>query len=462
MKKSIFVISDLHLGGAPAQDGRPSFQMCSPRGRICLTKFINYVSEQRSASRDVHLVINGDIVDFLAEEEFAPFTAQDNLAGNKLSSIFERTDEVWKSLEAFVGGGCRLTLLLGNHDIELSLPTPRRLLLERLGSGRVEFIYDDQAYVEGPVLIEHGNRYDSWNVISHDQLREVRSAMSRGEAAPIFESPAGSRLVVTIMNGIKAKFPFVDLLKPEDAALLPLLAVLDPASFGEAKQAIALWRQQSHVEFDEQGAPVDVQNIASATSNKEEELIDLANELYTDQLGDISAVDDLKNLFELWQLARSVKDKGKQLQRLYAALRARAESTWQTFDVNRENEQLIKPAHAAAARGFKAIVFGHTHLVKRVPLGEEGAIYLNSGTWADLMQVPKQVLEGKEEDAKQALVPFVEDLRTNRLEQWRRLIPTFVRIDLDDDRIQSSEAYFFNGVGEVERVPNGRLTRLSR
>ncbi|WP_447599807.1 metallophosphoesterase [Nitrospira sp. Nam80] len=460
MKKSIFVISDLHLGGAPAQDGKPSFQMCSENGRKRLAEFIDYVV-QESGKGEVHLIINGDIVDFLAEEEFAPFTAQDNLAGNKLSSILERTDEVWKSLEAFVGAGCRLTLLLGNHDIELSLPTPRRLLLERLGSGRVEFIYDNQAYVEGPVLIEHGNRYDSWNVISHDQLREVRSAMSRGEAAPIFESPAGSRLVVTIMNGIKAKFPFVDLLKPEDAALLPVLAVLDPASFGEAKQAIALWRQQSHVEFDEQGAPVDVQNIASATSNKEEELIDLANELYTDQLGDISAVDDLKNLFELWQLARSVKDKGKQLQRLYAALRARAESTWQTFDVNRENEQFIKPAQAAAARGFKAIVFGHTHLVKRVPLDEEGAIYLNSGTWADLMQVPKQVLEGKEEDAKQALVPFIEDLRTNRLEQWRRLIPTFVRIDLDDDSLQSSEAYFFNGVGEVERVPNGRLTRLS-
>jgi len=461
MKKSKFVISDLHLGGAPAQDGKPSLQMCSPEGRARLAEFIAYVASESKSDRDVHLVLNGDIVDFLAEEKFEAFTDSDESATMKLANIMRSTSNVWAGLQRLVEADAKLTLLLGNHDIELSLPGPRRMLLDYLGPGRVEFIYDNQAYVEGPVLIEHGNRYDSWNVISHDKLREVRSAISRGEHPPLFESPAGTRLVVTIMNGIKAKFPFVDLLKPEDAALLPLLAVLDPASFGEAKQAIALWRQQSHVEFDEQGAPVDVQNIASATSNKEEELIDLANELYTDQLGDISAVDDLKNLFELWQLARSAKDKGKQLQRLYAALRARAESTWQTFDVNRENEQFIKPAQAAAARGFKAIVFGHTHLVKRVPLGEEGAIYLNSGTWADLMQVPKQVLEGKEEDAKQALVPFVEDLRTNRLEQWRRLIPTFVRIDLDDDRIQSSEAYFFNGVGEVERVPNGRLTRLS-
>jgi UDP-2,3-diacylglucosamine pyrophosphatase LpxH len=460
MKQSIFVISDLHLGGAPAQGGNPSFQMCTVLGRARLAEFIRYVADQRSSGHDVHLVINGDIVDFLAEEEFAPFTAQDHVAGDKLASIFERTDDVWKSLEAFIVGGCRLTLLLGNHDIELSLPTPRRLLLERLGSGRVEFIYDNQAFVEGPVLIEHGNRYDSWNVIAHDQLREVRSALSRGEAPPLFESPAGSRLVINIMNKIKAKFPFVDLLKPEDAGLLPLLAVLDPSSFGETRKVIGIWRQQSHVEFDERGIPMDVQNIASGTSNKEEELIDLANELYTEQLGDISVVDDLKNVFELWQLARSAKDKDKQLHKLYVALRARAENTWQTFDVNRETEQFIKPAQAAADRGFKVIVFGHTHLVKRVSLGAQGAWYLNSGTWADLMQVPKAVLEGKEEDGKQALVQFVEDLRANQLDKWRRLVPTFVRIDRDGAGIESGDAYFFNGTGHVERVPDGRLTRL--
>ena len=104
MKKSIFVISDLHLGGAPAQDGKPSFQMCSPAGQTRLAEFIRYAADQRSPGCDVHLVINGDIVDFLAEKEFAAFTAQDAVAGEKLSSIFERTDEVWKNLEAFCRG----------------------------------------------------------------------------------------------------------------------------------------------------------------------------------------------------------------------------------------------------------------------------------------------------------------------------------------------------------------------
>jgi UDP-2,3-diacylglucosamine pyrophosphatase LpxH len=460
MKKTLFVISDLHLGGAPGGDGKPSFQMCSPSGRTRLAEFIRYVAEQRASDRQITLVIAGDIVDFLAEEEFTAFTANDAVAAQKLGRIIQRTDEVWKSLEIFVSSGSRLVLLLGNHDIELSLPTPRRLLLDRLGSGRIEFIYDNQAFADGPVIIEHGNRYDSWNVISHDGLREVRSAVSRGENPPTFESPAGSLMVVNIMNRIKSRFPFVDLLKPEDAGLLPLLAVLDPSSMKEATKAIGLWRKQSQVEFDEDGIPVDLANIATI-ARKDDELIDLAMELYGEDQGNISFIDDVKNFYDIWKLARSKNDKDAQLKKLYVALQARAQSTWQTFDVNRETEQFINPARAAAQRGFKVVVFGHTHLVKRVTLNPEGSLYLNSGTWADLMQVPEAILRGDDAEGKRQLEQFVNDLAGNELQNWRRQVPTFARIDFDLDAVASADVYFFDGANEVERVPGGRLTRLS-
>lgn len=460
MKKILFVISDLHLGGAPAGNGKPSFQMCSPEGRTRLAEFIEYAGKQQQSDQDVHLVINGDIVDFLAEEEFSAFTASDSKAKAKLERIMTNTQEVWKSLESFLRSGARLTMLLGNHDVELSLPGPRRLLLERLGPGRVEFIYDNQAFVEGPVLIEHGNRYDSWNVISHDALREVRSALSRGENAPAYECPAGSLMVINIMNKIKGRFPFVDLLKPEDAGLLPLLAVLDPSSMKEVSKIIPLWRKQSQVQFDDAGIPVDLANIAVSTS-QDEELITLALELAYGDVANVGFVDDLKSIVELWQLARSKDDRELQLKRLYVALRARAESTWQTFDVNRETDQFIKPVKAAAERGFKVVVFGHTHLVKRVPLDQEGAVYLNSGTWADLMQVPDAVLSGDEAEGKKQLEKFVSDLVANKLENWRRLVPTFARIELNADAVISADVYFFDGPNQVQRVPGGRLTRLA-
>ena len=399
-------------------------------------------------------------MDFLAEEEFAPFTIQDAVAGQKLERIMQRTDEVWRSLQLFAASGSKLVLLLGNHDVELSLPSPRRLLLECLGPGRIEFIYDNQAFVDGPVIIEHGNRYDSWNVISHDALREVRSALSRGEAPPAFESPAGSLMVVNIMNGIKARFPFVDLLKPEDAGLLPLLAVLDPPSMNEATKAIGLWRKQSQVEFDEDGTPVDLANIATVT-RQDDELIELAMKLYGEDQGNIGFTDEAKNLYDIWQLAHSRNDKDVQLGKLYVALRARAQSTWQTLDVNREAEQYLNPARAAAQRGFKVVIFGHTHLAKRVPLNGGASVYLNSGTWADLMRVPEAVLRGDETAGKQQLEQFLSDLADNQLQNWRRQVPTFVRIDFDSHGLVGADVYFFDGADQIEPVPDGRLTRLS-
>src|SRR5947208_435061 len=125
MQRAVFVISDLHLGGAPATDGKPSFQMCSAAGQTRLAEFIRYTASQRSRSCDITLVLGGDIVDFLAEEEFAPFTIHDAVASQKLEHIMERTEQVWDSLQFFASQGGKLVLLLGNHDIELSLPMPR-------------------------------------------------------------------------------------------------------------------------------------------------------------------------------------------------------------------------------------------------------------------------------------------------------------------------------------------------
>ena len=57
--------------------------------------------------------------------------------------------------------------MLGNHDIEMSLPAVRSALAKRLESTgkKFAFIYDGEAHVRGGLLIEHGNRYDAFNVV---------------------------------------------------------------------------------------------------------------------------------------------------------------------------------------------------------------------------------------------------------------------------------------------------------
>src|SRR5450631_1702717 len=230
MRTLIYVISDFHLGGSPGENGGVGYQMCPPRNQRKLAQFIQ-VLPPCDEQTEVHLVIAGDMVDFLAEKPFAAFTDDPNAARLKLEHIIETSRPVWDALSDFVGRrGGALTLMLGNHDIELCLPGVRQLLNSTIGSGRLEFLYDNQAWTYGPVLVEHGNRFDAWNAVAHGALRRFRSQLSRGAIPSPFTAMPGSRLVVEVMNPLKGDYSFIDLLKPETAGVLPILSALGAGS----------------------------------------------------------------------------------------------------------------------------------------------------------------------------------------------------------------------------------------
>jgi UDP-2,3-diacylglucosamine pyrophosphatase LpxH len=448
--KTVFVISDLHLGGVPG------FQICSPAGQKQLASFIRWAKDQHTPDLDIHLVLAGDIVDFLAEPEFAAFTADDNSACRKLENIFRNFADVWDALREFADSSAQLTLMLGNHDVELALPGPHRLMRERLGNGKIEFIYDNQALVDGPVLIEHGNRYDLWNAVPHNQLREVRSALSRKESPKDLPDIPGSRLVVEVMNDLKREYNFIDLLKPETHAALPLLAVLKPSAIWEIRKVVQLYRRARRVKFDSTGAPVDPGMIAAGTGTRTED-VKTENALKTaEELAGISVAASEIGAFDfgpesmprafinLWQAARD-GDREVQIDRLYRALKTFAQNQGLAMDPGFEDEVYLKPARELAKRGFEVIVFGHTHLAKRVPLTavNDRAVYLNSGTWADIIQLPSSLTTGEETVAKADLMVFADNLAENQLESWRTQLSSFVRIDMSGDTVKHAGVNYF-------------------
>src|SRR5215467_6321369 len=108
----LYVVSDIHMGGKP---GAQIFNR-GPR----LAAFIDQVAAERQGG-DVALVLNGDIVDSLAEPDITGYVALD---GDAAVSMMERiaTDPafapVWDALAAFVKRDRRhLVLIVGNHDI---------------------------------------------------------------------------------------------------------------------------------------------------------------------------------------------------------------------------------------------------------------------------------------------------------------------------------------------------------
>jgi UDP-2,3-diacylglucosamine pyrophosphatase LpxH len=466
-KTNLFVISDLHLGGAAAHDGNPAFQMCSKTGRERLVAFIDWVIAQKAAREaDAHLVIAGDIVDFLAESRpkgFNAFTADDREAEEKLRAIIEDSREFWDALKRMTQAGFALTLMLGNHDLELCLPRPRRLLLDSVGPGKVEFLYDNQAFTLGPVLIEHGNRYDGWNAVRHDKLREARALISRGASAK-FEALPGSHMVIELVNPLKQDLSFVDLLKPETAALLPFLAFLDPQKYEHTKAYLKQQIQASRVPYDASQQPVDlnfaaarikpaqpsidVQDPAASTGDAEDDrLFALADTIAGD--GDPAMAGSITSFFKRWKDRLDKKYKETQLGLLHRALRSFSEKHYRAFDLGQEDEEYVKAATESAVRGFEVIVYGHTHLAKRVSLKgrtapdgktvQNNAIYLNSGTWADLMAVPATILDGPySQTSYDELKAFADDLASNQIDRWRHSVPTFVNIALDGDHVRSA------------------------
>jgi UDP-2,3-diacylglucosamine pyrophosphatase LpxH len=250
---TIFIISDIHLGGESGAGDTAGFQLCPRANRERLAQFLNWVTAEQRTGLQTHLVINGDLVDFLAEQKFSPFTSNEAEARQKLQRIIDHSSEVWEALEAASSAGVRITILLGNHDLEMSFRAPRDLLLESIGPGRVEFLYDNEALAIGPVLIEHGNRYDKWNLVSHDRLREIRSALSRREQPPDMQIPPGSRLVATVLNKLKERFSFVDLLKPENEGVLPFLGWLDIKLLPELRKLAPLYQEAARADFDGEG-----------------------------------------------------------------------------------------------------------------------------------------------------------------------------------------------------------------
>lgn len=448
MAADVFVVSDIHAGGAAG------FRMLSEAGADLLEDFSEWVAlkQRQGGATSVHLVINGDVVDFLAEEPFEAFSGEDS-AVTKFQRIVAATQPVWAQWKRLVERGGRVTVLLGNHDIELTYPKVQAVLQDALGDGRVEFLFDNRALVLGHVLIEHGNRYDSWNRVQHDELRQVRSALSRGEKAPEFTIQPGNELVVQVVNEVKKHVDFIDLLKPEREGMLPLLTVLAPTRAGKALKFLGQYSRTWFNSVDEQGQPKRPGYIKGKVPGSADRLV--SDEVWNlcKQLRGSTATISKKagdDWIERWD-SLSRKNQDKNLEKMRRALEKHESANQEAFNADVEEEDYLLPATEAIRRGFQLVIYGHTHLVRRVEFGDRR--YLNSGTWADLMRFPKNVFGDDREKAIGELRSMIEDLVDGRSAKLRFQYPTFVWIP--EGKPELADVHVYHGNGRHDPVPAG-------
>lgn len=431
--RRVIVISDLHLGGTgPVMMSRPSR----------LVHFLRTLPHQIQSDERLELVIAGDFVDFLAIEPWSSWTSDSKDARQKLEATMNSKlfGPVFDALRDLVHAGCIVTILLGNHDLELALPSVQDSLWRRLAAGphQVLFLTDGRAYRIGGLLIEHGNRYDGANANDWEYLRLIGSAYSRAETAPVsLRTSFGSQFVVDHVNPLKVRYPFLDLLQPQNELVALLLLAFEPKLIWDWRRICAGRKasklQGENTEGRQSGKSYQI--AASPLDQPDKELHDLFGSDY-DQLrrpGEEIGIGTLvraylnnrqDSLSEI--VGRGEPIPADRLQKIRVLLR-RVLLNDTSDQLNGPTEQYGKAAERLIQEGdgVEVVIMGHTHLPRKVPAGH--GWYINTGTWIDRIRVPAFALEN---GADEALEVFLKDLLHD---QRPDCLPTYADARINPD-----------------------------
>jgi UDP-2,3-diacylglucosamine pyrophosphatase LpxH len=202
---NLLSISDLHLGC----DLRKLSKTDQPRPNdSSLSQFLDWHASHREGGKPWRLLLNGDIVDFVAitavpsPSEVVPFEVTEEereigLSQSELKCVWklERTADrhpaVFDALARFVQKGNSLHIIRGNHDSEWRWPGVqerlRQILAERAGPGMRKkldqrIVFHDWFYLEpGYLYAEHGHAHDRYSVHSdffEEQVSQVELPLS--------------------------------------------------------------------------------------------------------------------------------------------------------------------------------------------------------------------------------------------------------------------------------------------
>ncbi len=433
----LFVVSDLHMGGEKTTG--ENFQVFTQGKR--LAAFIRAVAGRQSGSKDVALVLNGDVFDSLAEKELGGrYIALDVAAIERMMNRLYRDrsfQPVWEALAGFVRKAhCHLIILVGNHDIELALPPTQHSLRDRLcgddpgAQSRLQFSAQGAGFGcfvgKARVFCTHGNELDEWNRVDYDALSQLANAMNAGR----FIDPgkwrpnAGTRLVVHGMNFVKEQYPFVDLLKPENAATAMVLNLLDSAILKklEFRDALPLpidyirgqisvsnllgvpgetglsgTRPATDREISDRmlGSNLKAALEKTSVSLTEDEILTSAAERQDDYEFELESGDEetLSARAVTYSLLSRIGILEKK-QAMRAALLDWLKDD-RTYELEDKSDPYFLGMEHRASKSNNFVITGHTHLARAMDYGPN-RYYFNSGTWIRMIRLTTQSLADDE------------------------------------------------------------------
>lgn len=393
------IVSDLHLGNGGPYD---VFE-----GGTALPALLDHLS----GNSRLHVLVNGDAVDFLMNDDPLELDTQRALQQAQAIVSYAASASVLKAFGRVLERGGLVTIRMGNHDVELFLPEVQAVFRRALGqpdeiAQKLVFANGDEPQIlevgGTRVLVTHGEQNDDWNRVDYAKLRSDQ---------PKYKYAPGSILVKKILNpGVSdAGMRFLSLLKPDfQGAALTALAV-DPSAAKNAWQKASLsmlWQLYrradmpfTFAEETPEEPDLGLDKRLEAAGLDQAELDALEAEVGDSALVSFGVSDSLRTA--MVKLGKGALSYYARMQKKLAGPEAD-----DYFLLDPAEDEWTEAQRLSDKFSAKAIIIGHSHAARF--RHDSGLLYANSGTWIGLMKLPSQQAPDEE------WTSFLEELRNNK------------------------------------------------
>jgi UDP-2,3-diacylglucosamine pyrophosphatase LpxH len=438
-----FILSDLHLGAGYAGDaGNQLEDFIADPELVSFLHDIQHESDREQA--EVELIINGDFFEFLqvpAVEKYSPgelyppeayLDSSERASVQRLSLIARGHPEVFDALSDFmhVDPKRRITIIKGNHDVNLFWPRVKSRLREILGASGTRaslLLFADEFVSREKIYVEHG----------HQRAEKINAYLdffnprSPDDHAQLYY-PVGSRFVIGTFNTMEHQHWFVDHIKPVTAFIWNSLAwnfdtatqmLLDFAGYCETNETFA----------GNAGLNPFLQDLQDAAKRRHVSIRYAQDETFRGEFHQ-----------QLQQIlcSRGVNDDAFDP----PAVGLDPLEIGQACQHQQHNWLRSAAAGIAQREGARIIVFGHTHSPVQETL-ENGSTYINAGSWI--------------EDFSQATPEIWRALFDGSRLPGKQAAPlSYVRIEYDADDVPTGKLKFFHQPQNNHREKTGWLARL--
>lgn len=206
--KIILVISDLHLGkGKFLKNGQLNLLEDFLEDEKFFD-FCDYYTKGEFEKEEVHLVLNGDILNLIQIDVDGVFTniIDDVVSVRAIDAIVKGHPKFFEGLRKFLKAPNKfITYIIGNHDSGMAFYEAQTALRRYVGD-EIEFCFE--VNLNG-VHIEHGHRFEVINTVPNDKY-----FMEGPNGKMILNLPWGSLFCINLLPVLRKDRPNIDKVRP--------------------------------------------------------------------------------------------------------------------------------------------------------------------------------------------------------------------------------------------------------